>query len=195
VLKKRSIRNNQPLQADTQIGTNGTGIAFLILMNKAYIQMNAGRSKMKKILVVVMVLMVGIMFVNPTLGYSDPWSRVPGHTGRVAANDYRHYDRQPYPTPNPVRYERSRGSNDGLLIAGIALGGIALGAVLGSVMSQPRVVNTREVVYNDPVYTQPSGYRTAYNNDTPPGQWVTVAGQWVNGQWVPAHNVWVPVNP
>jgi hypothetical protein len=142
---------------------------------------------MKKILVAVMVLMVGIMFVNPTLGYSDPWGRGPAaYSG--------HYDRQPYaPAPNPVRYERSRGNNDGLLIAGIALGGIALGAVLGSVMSQPRA--TREVVYNEPVYSQSSGYRTAYDNETPPGQWVTVAGQWVNGQWVPAHNVWVPVNP
>ena len=139
---------------------------------------------------VVMVLMVGIMFVNPTLGYSDPWGR---GSSRGPAAYSSHNVRQPYPAPNPVRYERSRSNNDGLLIAGIALGGIALGAVLGSAMSQQRV--TREVVYNEPVYTQPAGYRTAYNNDTPPGQWVTVAGQWVNGQWVPAHNVWVPVNP
>jgi hypothetical protein len=148
---------------------------------------------MKKILVVVMVLMVGIMFVNPTLGYSDPWGRGPGQA-RGPAGYSGNYDRQPYaPAPHPVRYERSRGNNDGLLIAGIALGGIALGAVLGSVMSQPRT--TREVVYSEPVYSQPSGYRAAYDNETPPGQWVTVAGQWVNGQWVPAHNVWVPVNP
>jgi hypothetical protein len=168
------------------------GIAFLINMNKAYKQMNIGRLKMKKILVIMMVLMVGIMFVNPTLGYSDPWGRGPGQSRGPAAYSG-HYNRQPYPPAHPVRYERSRSNNDGLLIAGIALGGIALGAVLGSVMSQPRV--TREVVYNEPAYTQPSGYRTAYNNDTPPGQWVTVAGQWVNGQWVPAHNVWVPVNP
>ncbi len=29
----------------------------------------------------------------------------------------------------------------------------------------------------------------------PPGEWVEVPGTWVNGQWVPAHKVWVPVNP
>jgi hypothetical protein len=143
---------------------------------------------MKKILVVVMILVVGIMFVNPTLGYSAPWDRYPGQVRGPSVNDYRHYDRQPYPTHNTIRYERSRSNNDGLLIAGIALGGIALGAVLGNIMSQPRV--TKEVVYKDP-----AGYGTAYDNDTPPGQWVTVAGQWVSGKWVPAHNVWVPVNP
>jgi hypothetical protein len=164
-------------------------LLFLFYMNRAYKQTNTGRSKMKKILVVVMVLMVGIMFVNPTLGYSDPWNRYPGQVRGPAVNDYRYRDHQPYPTHNAVRYERSRSNNDGLLIAGIALGSIALGAVLGSVMSQPRV--TKEVVYNNPTYAQPS----AYDNDNPPGQWVTVAGQWVSGKWVPAHNVWVPVNP
>jgi hypothetical protein len=158
-------------------------------MNRTYEQMNTGRLKMKKILVAVMVLMVGIMFVNPTLGYSDPWNRYPGQARGPAVNDYRHYDRQPYPAQNTVRYERSRSNNDGLLIAGIALGGIALGAVLGNIMSQPRV--TKEVVYNNSAHAQPS----AYDNNNPPGQWVTVAGQWVSGKWVPAHNVWVPVNP
>ena len=54
---------------------------------------------MKKILVVVMVLMVGIMFVNPTLGYSDPWGRGPGQVRGPAAYSG-HYDRQPYPPPN-----------------------------------------------------------------------------------------------
>jgi hypothetical protein len=168
------------------------GIAFLMFMNRAYEQKNIGRLRMKKMLVAVMILVVGIMFVNPTLGYSDPWGRNPVPVGGPAAYSG-HYNRQPYPPPNPVRYERSRSNNDGLLIAGIALGGIALGAVLGSAMSQPRA--TKEVVYTEPAYTQQSGYRTTYNDNTPPGQWITVAGQWVNGQWVPAHNVWVPVNP
>lgn len=143
---------------------------------------------MKKIFATVMVLMVGIMFVNPTPGHSDPWQRYPGQASGHAVPDHRHDDWQSYPTHNVVRYEKSRNNNDGLLIAGIALGGIALGAVLGSVMSQPRV--TKEVIYKEPV-----DYRASYDNETPPGQWVTVAGQWVNGKWVPAHNVWVPVNP
>ena len=29
----------------------------------------------------------------------------------------------------------------------------------------------------------------------PPGRWVQVPGQWNGGKWVPAHIVWVPVNP
>lgn len=29
----------------------------------------------------------------------------------------------------------------------------------------------------------------------PPGRWVEMPGQWAGGKWVPAHTVWVPVNP
>jgi len=29
----------------------------------------------------------------------------------------------------------------------------------------------------------------------PPGKWVEVPGAWIGGKWVPAHTVWVPVNP
>jgi hypothetical protein len=157
--------------------------------------MNAGRFKMKKILVAVMVLVVGIMFVSPTIGYSGPWDRYPSQRGSAAYGGYRgNYDRQPYYPPAPVRHERSRNNNnDALLVAGVAIGGIALGALLGSVISQQNT--TRQVVYSEPVYTQPSGYSTTSGYGNPPGQWVTVAGQWVNGQWVPSHTVWVPVNP
>jgi hypothetical protein len=31
--------------------------------------------------------------------------------------------------------------------------------------------------------------------EPPPGHWVDVPGQWVNGKWVPSHKVWVLVNP
>jgi hypothetical protein len=158
-------------------------------MNRVNIKNKIGRLKMKKVLVIVMVLMVGIMFVNPTMGYSNSWDRGRGDARRVVVNNYNHYDRQ------PARYDRSRNNNDGLLIAGIALGGIALGAILGSAMSQPRTVNTQQAVYNDPVYSQPAAYGATYNEDTPPGQWVMAPGQWINGQWVAAHKVWVPVNP
>jgi hypothetical protein len=148
---------------------------------------------MKKIFVVVMVLVVGIMFVSPTIGFSGPWDRYPGPPRGPAAYGG-HYNQQPYYPPAPVRHERSRDNgNDALLVAGVALGGIALGALLGSVMSQPRT--TREVVYSEPAYAQTSGYSMASAYGNPPGQWVTVAGQWVNGKWVPEHTVWVPVNP
>lgn len=44
------------------------------------------------------------------------------------------------------------------------------------------------------------GQATAYPGETgssqdPPGRWVQVPGQWQGGKWVPAHTVWVPVNP
>ena len=31
--------------------------------------------------------------------------------------------------------------------------------------------------------------------EAPAGHWITVPGQWVGGQWVPAHKTWVPTNP
>lgn len=45
-----------------------------------------------------------------------------------------------------------------------------------------------------------SGQATAYpagagSSQDPPGRWVQVPGQWQGGKWVPAHTVWVPVNP
>jgi hypothetical protein len=62
------------------------------------------------------------------------------------------------------------------------------------------------------VYTQPVVYGTSaqhqayafpdpefiakYNkSENPPGEWVTVPGQWVDSTWVPSHKVQVPVNP
>lgn len=144
---------------------------------------------MKKIFVVMMVLLVGFMFVSPTIGYSAPWDRYPAPS-RFPAAYSGHYNPQPY---YPTRHERSRDNgNDALLVAGVVLGGIALGALIGNAMSQQAA--TREVVYSQPAYAQPSGYSTGYSRNTS-GQWVTVAGQWVNGQWVPAHTVWVPSNP
>ena len=29
----------------------------------------------------------------------------------------------------------------------------------------------------------------------PSGRWIEVPGQWIGGQWVPAHKTWVPINP
>jgi hypothetical protein len=141
---------------------------------------------MKKIIVIVLVLMVGSMIVNPSVGYCNAFDRDRGYR----------YAQQPLRPYNNIRYGRSHDNNNGLLIAGAALGAVVLGAVIVSAMSQPRYATAQQAVYNAPpsgsiAYAQPSGYVM----DTPPGQWVTVQGQWVNGQWVPAHNAWVPVNP
>lgn len=42
---------------------------------------------------------------------------------------------------------------------------------------------------------QASAYPSGQVQQDPPGRWVQVPGQWQGGKWVPAHTVWVPVNP
>jgi hypothetical protein len=153
---------------------------------------------MKKITVMVLVMAVGFMFLNPSMGYSNPYDY--GRGRAVVVNNYHDYGRLPVRHYENVRYVRSHDNNDGLWVAGAALGGILLGAVIGNAMSQPRYQPAQQVVYTtpasgSPAYAQPDRYSAPYSNDTPPGQWVTVQGQWVNGRWIPAHNVWVPVNP
>ncbi|MCX5804897.1 MAG: hypothetical protein NT010_02345 [Proteobacteria bacterium] len=64
----------------------------------------------------------------------------------------------------------------------------------------PPYVYPPTVVYVNPVprpayaYPDPelSGQNVAEN---PPGQWVTVPGQWIDGKWIPSHKAWVAVNP
>jgi hypothetical protein len=47
-----------------------------------------------------------------------------------------------------------------------------------------------------PVYAYPDpGFTGQYTAENPPGQWVIVPDQWVNGKWIPSHRVWVAVNP
>lgn len=42
---------------------------------------------------------------------------------------------------------------------------------------------------------QATAYPSGQAQQDPPGRWVEVPGQWQGGKWVPAHTVWVPVNP
>jgi hypothetical protein len=69
-----------------------------------------------------------------------------------------------------------------------AASGALVGAVAGNAVDQSRA---NEKVAGQPVYASPASPPDA----PPPGHWVTVPGQWQNGKWVPAHRVWVPVNP
>jgi hypothetical protein len=142
-----------------------------------------GRFEMKKIVVMVLVMAMGILMANPSIGYTHSSDYDRGYNRPVVVNNYNNYGRR------PVGYERSH-DNSGLLIAGAALGVVAIGAIVAGSMSQPRQVVRERVVYTaPPAYAQAPGY------EAPPGQWVTVQGQWLNGQWIPPHNVWVPVNP
>ncbi len=70
-------------------------------------------------------------------------------------------------------------------LIGTALGGLT-GAVIGNAMD--KYDQQRYGQYGNPTL----GYST-YNPGA--GYWVTVPGQWVNGQWIPQHQVWVPANP
>jgi len=143
---------------------------------------------------------MGIMVGSPSVSYGSSFDRGWGNDKRVVINNYGRYDRQTPRPYNNVRNVRSNDNNDGLFIAGAALGGIVLGAILGSAMSQPGYLPARQAAYSappsgSPAYAQPYAYGTSYNQNVPPGQWVTVQGQWVNGRWIAPHNVWMPVNP
>lgn len=70
---------------------------------------------------------------------------------------------------------------------GTLVGGIAGNAVDQNVANQQKVGTAQAGTY------PPSSQVTP--QDQPPGQWVEVPGQWIGGKWVPAHKVWVPVNP
>jgi uncharacterized membrane protein YebE (DUF533 family) len=72
-----------------------------------------------------------------------------------------------------------------------AAGGALVGAVTGNAVDQGRQQRL-ETAQPAPVYTAPVPPPAS---EAPPGQWVTVPGQWQGGKWVPAHRVWVPVNP
>jgi hypothetical protein len=155
---------------------------------------------MKKIIAMIMVLVTGIIIANPSMSYGRVFDSSHNDYKHVAINNHSGRYSGPSRPYNNVRYERSNDNNNVLYFAGAALGGIILGTVLGITLSQPADVTTRQTVYNIPApgpqaYAQPYNYGPSYNQDTPPGQWVTVQGQWVNGQWIPAHNIRVPVNP
>lgn len=92
--------------------------------------------------------------------------------------------------------------------AGAFFGGVIVGTAIARpwyppapiyVYPAPPVVYT----YPAPVYVYPSNRAYAYPDPTyapppsqnPPGEWVVVPGQSVDGRWVPSHRAWVPVNP
>lgn len=70
------------------------------------------------------------------------------------------------------------------------IGGLLLGSVLGAVLSQPSYTPPPPGPAPSYGYSAPS-----YSGEEPPGEWVNVPGRWIEGKWVPAHRVWVPVNP
>ena len=124
---------------------------------------------MKKILLVVLVL--GMMFMTyacATEGYNTQNGAAIGAIGGALAG-------------------HAIGHNTAGTLIGAA-GGALAGAVAGNAVDQSRQ-NQRVAA------PPPAAYAPPPSSEAPPGEWVTVPGQWQGGKWIPAHKVWVPVNP
>ena len=80
------------------------------------------------------------------------------------------------------------GGNTAGTLIGVA-GGALAGAIVGHEMDYQKDKTQKQQQQQQRVYASPD------TTQPPPGQWMEVPGQWVNGKWVPAHKVWVPVNP
>ena len=132
---------------------------------------------MKRVIIgVVLTVVTGIFFVS------------------CAATDYQRYN-----TQGGAAIGGALGAIAGQAIGGNTAGtligagsGMLIGALVGNAMDQNQA-------YGRSSYSNPS-YGSNYGafpdqGDVPPGEWVTVPGRWVNGQWVPSHKAWVPVNP
>jgi len=70
--------------------------------------------------------------------------------------------------------------------------GTLLGAITGNAVDQNRMGPR---LHQRTSRGLPSRAYAACGNEAPPGEWITVPGKWVGGRWVPAHRVWVPINP
>ena len=71
-----------------------------------------------------------------------------------------------------------------------AAGGALIGAIAGNAIDQDQANRRMSAMETQRAYARAAG-----PEDQPPGRWAQVPGQWVGGKWVPAHRVWVPVNP
>lgn len=119
---------------------------------------------------IVALVAAALLLVYPVLSYA--WSSERGG----------HYYR---PAPRTSYHHNHSSGND---VVPYLVGGLVLGGILAAVLSQPSYASTPST----PSYTYPTA---SYEAQQPPGEWVHVPGRWVEGRWVPEHNVWVPVNP
>jgi hypothetical protein len=68
--------------------------------------------------------------------------------------------------------------------------GALVGAVTGNAVDQNNAAKRQaQAAPPPPLAVSPA------REEGPPGDWVEIPGQWVNGRWVPPHRAWVPVNP
>jgi hypothetical protein len=138
----------------------------------AYDESTKGGRKMKKMVALMLAVVLGVSLVYPVAAQAGHYYVVKNYHG-------------------PARHYSSHSYYDGWAVAGAAVGGALLGVVIGSAVASPRYVAAPAPAYAGPDRACSSGYES----ETPPGEWVTVPGKWVNGKWVPSHRVWIPVNP
>lgn len=96
------------------------------------------------------------------------------------------------------------GNNTYTTLAGAGIGA-GIGMLVGTSMDQysnNKRLNDLEQQgkypnSQNPLQKQNLAYAIAApaEGDAPPGQWVEQKGIWINGQWVPRHKVWQPINP
>ena len=146
--------------------------------------------EMKRKIVMLIVFVLGILFILPIEGLA--WRKGTniggGHTSIWVGSSvgYRHGWR-PY---RPYGWNRPR------VYVGTSF-------IYPWYTTSPSVIYVNPpptVVYSNPTpqtaYAYPDPALTSQNPvDNPPGEWITIPGQWINGKWVPSHKTWVPVNP
>lgn len=135
---------------------------------------------MKRKVAIALIMTFSVFMMMPSSGYS--WHRHPVH----------HHA--------PVHFS-------GWVPAAIIAGTFLTGAIiLSSTYERPRPPYRPPAAYAAPAppayypppgqaYAAPDPEFTAKYGKNPPGEWVTIPGQWVGNTWVPQHKVFVPVNP
>jgi hypothetical protein len=127
---------------------------------------------MKKKILAALIIVLGIPFILPTASFA--WRGGAGY-----------YDG--WGPHRPYGWHRPR-------------------VYVGTAFAGPRYVPFPVYTYSPPVvYVNPvpqpayscpdPGIVRQYTDESPPGQWVDVPGQWVEGKWIPSHKAWVAVNP
>jgi hypothetical protein len=129
---------------------------------------------MKKKMLAVLFIVLGLSCIVPAAGFA--WGERPGPGYHGWRGPYRQHG-----------WHRPR---------------VYVGASLVNpwYIPPPVYVYSPPVVYANPVPPPASAYPDPwltgqYTDANPPGQWVTVPGQWIDGKWVPSHRAWVAVNP
>jgi hypothetical protein len=142
----------------------------------------------KKAVVIVLAMAFGFALLLPSLGEAGPPGyRGPGPGPAPGPGPWPGYGRGWYPYRGWGCGGSCGYSYNGWDVAGAALGGLIVGGVIANTLI-PRYAAPPPAY----AYPPPDG---APGYETPPGEWIWVPGQWLDGRWIPAHKAWVPINP